>query len=97
VSYLDLSGTAITDDSIQHRLKLPNLSHVYFYKTNVTVRGLAPLIKHPNGRFGLITAEIEQEKQSEALEPFVKDGHFLSLVIVDQHEPLPSWEGPPIE
>jgi hypothetical protein len=99
VNALDLSGTEVTDEGIHHLLTLPNLSHVSLYKTKVTVRGLVPLMKHPNGKNGAFMVEIEKEKQSkEALEPFIKDGHFFRVVVVDQHEPLPDLSpGPPIE
>ena len=99
VNDLDLSGTEITDEGIHHLLKLPNLSHVSLYKTKVTVRGLVPLMKHPNGNYAAFMVEIEQEKQSkEALEPFIKDGHFFRVTVVDQHEPIPELRlGPPIE
>jgi hypothetical protein len=80
-------------------LELPNLAQVYLYKTKVTVRGLVPLMNHPNGKNGAVMVEIEQEKQSkEALEPLTKDGHFVRVVVVDQHESIPSpSQGSPIE
>jgi Leucine-rich repeat (LRR) protein len=89
IAFLDLSGTAVTDDGIQYLLGLPELRDVRLYNTKVTQRGLAPLSRHPNGKPGHLTVWMEKEKTSDAGKLYADNERLLLLVQDDRDWPIP--------